>query len=77
MKLSAMYFRLEKCFRCISSIHDFHIFGFHHFLQLLTGNERQGFVMDFVYKIPGVFKEFSRTRNGVFKESLEDFYAIH
>ena len=22
-----------------------------------------GFVLDFVYKIPGVFKEFSRTRN--------------
>ena len=35
-------------------------------------------MLDFVCKIPGVFKEFSRTRNQVFKESLqEDFYAIH
>ena len=37
-----------------------------------------GFVLDFVYKIPGVSKEFSRTRNWVFEESIwEDFYAIH
>ena len=55
---SGCFCRIPDCCSVVKCTYTVHV----------TNNT--GFVLDFVCKIPGVFKEFSRTRNRVFKESL-------